>query len=374
MRVDVTVSVKQPPTARMRQVSAMFDAPIVEKAERSWQGDVPIEDRPWSIGLIVGPSGAGKSTVARQMFGEPFVASWDNRSIVDNFDASLPVDDISKALSAVGFNSIPAWCRPHGTLSNGEKFRADLARMLVSSQSLNWIDEFTSVVDRQVAKIGSFALARYVRASPGRQVVAVGCHYDVIDWLQPDWTLEPTTMAFTWRSLQPRPHIDAVIRRCPWGLWSMFAPYHYMNAEMHQAARCFAIYVDDRPIAFASVLPMPVSSGKYKGTAIARVSRIVVLPDWQGLGLVFRMVETLARAYTALGKRFRCYPGHPSLIRAHVRKPELWNQIQDAAHGMMQTQGTKSTSGKMGGRPVAVFEWKGDAMDLRDAERLIATG
>lgn len=74
MRVDVTVSIDQQPTPRMRQVSAMFDAPIAKKASRTWGGDVPLDERPWSVGLIVGPSGAGKSTVAQQMFGEPIRA------------------------------------------------------------------------------------------------------------------------------------------------------------------------------------------------------------------------------------------------------------------------------------------------------------
>ena len=129
MKVDVTVSVDVTPTPRMRQVSSMFDAPIAKKATRSWVGDVGIEERPWQIGLIVGPSGAGKTTIARQMFGPEHRVEWDGRSVVDNFDPSLGVDQIAEALGAVGFNTIPAWLRPHGTLSNGEKFRCDLARV-----------------------------------------------------------------------------------------------------------------------------------------------------------------------------------------------------------------------------------------------------
>src|SRR5439155_19760773 len=47
-------------------------------------------------------------------------------------------------------------------------------------------DEFTSVVDRTVAQIGSAAVAKTIRRS-GKQLVAASCHYDVIEWLQPDW-------------------------------------------------------------------------------------------------------------------------------------------------------------------------------------------
>ena len=40
------------------------------------------------------------------------------------------------------------------------------------------MDEFTSVVDRQVAQIGAHAIQKYVRKH-GRQFVAVSCHYDI---------------------------------------------------------------------------------------------------------------------------------------------------------------------------------------------------
>ena len=89
---------------------------------------------------------------------------------------------------AVGFNTIPAWLRPYGVLSNGEKFRVDLARRLLEGGDLIAVDEFTSVVDRQVAKIGSHAVQKWARGK-GRQFVAATCHYDLEDWLQPDWVL-----------------------------------------------------------------------------------------------------------------------------------------------------------------------------------------
>jgi GNAT superfamily N-acetyltransferase len=378
VKVAVTVSTEMTASARMRQVSSMFDAPIVDKATRSWSGEVPIEAKPWSIGLIVGPSGAGKSTIARQMFGSDYRVAWDDkRSVVDNFPAELKVDDVSSVLSAVGFNTIPAWLRPHATLSNGEKFRCDLARTLIAPEPLVWVDEFTSVVDRQVAKIGSASLARYVRSKPGRQFVAVGCHYDVIDWLQPDWILEPADMTFAWRSVQPRPRFDAVLRRCSISLWPRFAPYHYMSSTMHNSARCYAMYVDGRPIAFAGLLPLPVPAGRYKGTAIWRISRIVVLPDWQGCGVVNRMNEALGSAYATLGHRFRCYPTHAALVAAHQRKPELWTQKADGANAMLNCSTARdktSTTGVQGGRPCSVFEYVGPLMERGQAERFLALG
>lgn len=359
------------PTARMRQVSSMFDAPIEKKATRTWSGDVPIEDRDWSIGLIVGPSGAGKSTVARQMFGAEHRVAWDDRSVIDSFDASLSVEQVSNALSAVGFNTIPAWLRPYGTLSNGEKFRCDLARTIVSPDRLVWVDEFSSVVDRQVAKIGSHALARFVRSQPGRRFVAVGCHYDVIDWLQPDWILDPANMAFAWRSVQRRPSIDGIVKRASRSLWSVFAPYHYMSAELSSSARCFSLDVAGRPVAFAAILPLPVSSGARRGEAIYRVSRVVTLPDWQGCGVAFRLIETLGAAYKALGLRFRNYPASRAFIESHLRKPHTWSA---SGSGSASASASASKDSIGGGRACAVFEFCGPAIDRRQAELLLARG
>ena len=84
------------------------------------------------------------------------------------------------------------------------------------------MDEFTSVVDRTVARIGSAALARTVRGR-GLRFVAVSCHDDIIDWLQPDWVYRPALAvggektdagdAFTWRLLRRRPRIVVEVSR-----------------------------------------------------------------------------------------------------------------------------------------------------------------
>lgn len=373
VRVDVEVTSELALTPRMRQVCAMFDAPPSEKTSRSWHGDVPLDAKPWQIGLIVGPSGAGKSTIARQMFGEERRPTWPaDRSVIDCFDAALSVEEVTAACGAVGFNTIPAWLRAYGTLSNGERFRVDLARVLAEPhEGIRWVDEFTSVVDRQVAQIGSHAVAKYIRRRPGAQFVAVGCHYDVIDWLQPDWILEPATMSLTWRSLQRRPAIECEIKRAPRELWRLFAPYHYLSAHLSSSATCFALHIGGRPVAFAGVLPVPVSSGAAKGTAIMRVSRVVTLPDWQGCGLAFALIDSLGAAYAALGSRFRNYPAHPAFVRASARS-SAWRQLKQA--GVHSRGNTSSAMGNMGGRPCAVFEFVGPALDERVARRLIARG
>src|SRR5215471_1029840 len=245
MNVDVAVSTPISRSMRARQLEAMFDVPGGDIQMRMWAGDVPLDERDWNVGLIVGPSGAGKTTIARQMFGDELVPEWHEPSVIDDFDESISMQEIANACQAVGFNTIPAWLRPFEVLSTGERFRVDLARRMLESAPDEplVVDEFSSVVDRQVAKIGAHAVQKWVRRAD-RQFVAATCHFDVIDWLRPDWVLEPSTMTFRWESLRPRPPIAITIERVPYAAWQMFAPFHYLTASLHRAARCFVLFVD----------------------------------------------------------------------------------------------------------------------------------
>lgn len=81
-------------------------------------------------------------------------------------------------------------------LSNGEKMRCDLARAILSDDELFVFDEFTSVVDRNVAKVGSFAMQKAIRKQKNKRMIAVTCHFDVEDWLLPDWVFNTNDMTF----------------------------------------------------------------------------------------------------------------------------------------------------------------------------------
>lgn len=141
----------------------------------------------FKIGVIVGSSGSGKSTLLNH-FGKEETPEWDpNKSIISHFDS--PDEAINK-MGAVGLNSIPSWYKPYHVLSNGEKFRADLARKIKSHAV---IDEYTSVVDRNVAKAASVSLSRYIKNNKVENLVLSTCHRDIVDWLQPDWVIDTDT-------------------------------------------------------------------------------------------------------------------------------------------------------------------------------------
>jgi energy-coupling factor transporter ATP-binding protein EcfA2 len=191
--MTITRGFKVHRSPRVHQLAGIFDVPLADEITRTWEVELKLPDN-WNIGLITGPSMSGKSVVARELFGAHLVESWPwpaDRSIVDGFPADLSIKEILALLGAVGFSSPPDWLKPYAALSTGGRFRVDLARTLAETPAdgIAVVDEYTSVVDRTVAQIGSAALAKAVR-SRGSRFVAVTCHHDVTQWLQPDWVYQ----------------------------------------------------------------------------------------------------------------------------------------------------------------------------------------
>jgi energy-coupling factor transporter ATP-binding protein EcfA2 len=290
--------------------------------------EIPDMTEPWAIGLITGPSGSGKTSLAREAFGDSMMspAPWpENHAIVEGVGEGS-IQHIVGALSAVGFSSPPDWLKPYRALSNGQKFRADLARALLAGGEVVVFDEFTSVVDRTVARVAACAAAKAIRSGQFcKRFVAVSCHDDIREWLEPDWVLDMSDARLV-RGRLRRPPISLTVRPVVRDAWSMFKRHHYLNAGLAPAVRCFGGFIEDRLAAFTAVISQTVNR-----RTEWREHRTVCLPDFQGVGIGNALSEFVAGIFIATGRKFRSSTAHPAMIRHRMRSAR-WKLVRPPGH------------------------------------------
>lgn len=240
------------------------------------------------------------------------------KAIVSHFPE--PLEAVNR-LMAVGFNDVRSFVRPYHVLSTGEQFRANLARRLKDGAV---IDEFTSTVDRNVAKAASVAIKRHVVKSNLKNIVLATCHRDILNWIQPDWYFDTTDgILHDGRSLQ-RPSITLRVYPCDRDIWSMFAPHHYLSHTLASASRCFLATADfeesTNVVGFVASLPFP--SGSLKRAW--REHRTVILPDFQGLGIGPRISDAVAELHMNEGKRYFSRTAHPRFGSYRNKRNSGW--------------------------------------------------
>lgn len=364
IRIQREVSCPVASSYRANRVRSLFNASKAQGSAFAVDVELPLDEKPWQIGLIVGPSGSGKTTIGREVLGADALHegfTWTRGPIIDDIGPAVEFDDVAGALSAVGLGSVPSWLRPFEVLSNGEKFRAELARVLIERPERIVIDEFTSVVDRQIAQIGAAAFAKAWRRGPG-QVVLLSCHYDIVDWLQPDWVLDTQHWHFDWRLLRRPPEIAVDVYSTDRRPWRFFEPHHYLKLPYMVAATYYVGLVAGEPVAHVAV-------STQSGLRSARISRLVVMPEWQGAGIGLRFLDCIAERWRTGQNRYGLplasviQTSHPGLCRALRTRPgwiqvscRLLGEKRRKASGMNTTG--RPHSGSYGGHIRAVQGFK----------------
>ena len=283
----------------------------------------------WNIGVILGGSGSGKTTILKNI-GDIKKVTFDyNKPLISNFDWLEP-KEATMVLTSMGLSSVPTWLRPFHTLSNGEQYRATLAYLVSSAKEgeVILVDEYTSVVDRDVAKAMSFALQKYIRRE-NKRIIFASCHYDILEWLMPDWICSPQKGGALERCdylRQGRPKIELQVSRVELKTWDFFKKHHYMSESVNKAFKFILFEWNSKPIAIA-VIGNQIGSGV--GNAF-RDSRIVVLPDYQGLGLGSSISNFIGGISKDYGYRYFTKTIHPALgeyrnKNNHIWKPTAYN-------------------------------------------------
>lgn len=365
IRIDQSTPARD--TYRAERVRSLFNATDDQATRFTLDADLPIDhDGDWKVGLVVGPSGSGKTSIGRAIFGENLIyePEWPaEESIVEAIHADGDFNTVTGALAQAGLGDVPAWLRPYGVLSMGQRFRADLARVLAERPDRVVLDEFTSVVDRQIARVGAAAFQKAWRRGTGKAVL-LSCHYDVIDWIQPDWIFDTATGRFeTKESVQsrPRPRIDVDIRLGGWGLWPLFKPHHYLSSGPMIGAKCYVGFVDGEPVVHMGVgtknVPVRNKRGRSVQAVEARGCRLVTMPEWQGAGIASKFMREVCdlqlRGEGVLpGRKMTTlfHTSHPQLCESLRRDPR-WRQVSGGLTGAKtgtSIQSLRSSAAQMG--------------------------
>lgn len=308
--------------------------------------NINIPDK-WNIGLVYGNSGSGKTTMIKHLFGDKIfeVKLDEDKPIINQLPEDMSYEDCAKMLNGIGLNSVPCWIRPVKTLSNGQRARAEAVYLMTQSDEIIFIDEWTSVVDRTVAKAMSLCLYKYAKRN-NKRLVLCSCHVDILEWLNPDWMIDCNKQKFILPESEDfffnkREQLQFEIKEIERASWKYFSKYHYLNERLpggklylyglfHNGNQigfqCFANYVPHR-----------------KGTIIIYHSnRVVIHPDYNGLSLGMKMVDKcsellLQKIHCRIMAKFSSTPMYKSRI-----KNEQWKYL-----GFKRTMGKLTIGGNM---------------------------
>jgi energy-coupling factor transporter ATP-binding protein EcfA2/GNAT superfamily N-acetyltransferase len=277
----------------------------------------------WNIGVILGGSGTGKTTILKRLGDVKKVLFDSEKALISNFDWLEP-KEASLVLTSMGLSSVPTWLRPFHTLSNGEQYRATLAYLVASSKDgeVILLDEYTSVVDRDVAKAMSFALQKYIRRE-NKKIILASCHYDILEWLMPDWTYSPQKGGALERCDYRRhgkPKIELSISRVESETWNFFKKHHYLTEDVNKSCKFLLFEWNEKPVGIVAIINQP---GKDRANAFA-ISRIVVLPDFQGMGLGVKLSEFAGGIVKGQGGRCFIKTVNPALGKYFNNKTSIW--------------------------------------------------
>lgn len=303
---------------------------------------------PFNVGLIVGASGSGKTTLARHIWGETSDFSVNEQvATIEQFPLGYTYEQCAVALTSVGLTSVPCWIRPFYTLSNGQRVRAKLALKLAHDAALIIEDEWTSVVDRTVAKVMSHAIQKHLRKAD-RQAVLLSCHYDVIEWLNPDWIIDCNTGDYQDRramvgTFERTDRLRFEVAEVSKHTWNAFSRYHYLSAVLPKGRiYTYGLFHGEDQIGFVCYAAYIIGDQE---TFFS--NRVVVHPDYVGFGLGLELVDITAQHMLDTGRAKKILAKFSSepMYKARV-KSRRWKLKRADVHIKRAPAGDTARSGR----------------------------
>jgi ABC-type lipoprotein export system ATPase subunit len=316
---ETTVAAQTP---RTRAVAEAFGLGTDQAQRFTLYDNLNLQIRPTDIVLITGDSGSGKSALLKAIKHDLDTAAQDTQNL--SLNKNTPIIDATgkntaealELLSRVGLNDAFLFLRPYNELSDGQKHRYHIARLAETPKQWWLLDEFTSTLDRDTAKIVAYNLQKLARQR-GKAVIAATTHTDLLGDLAPNVHVHKRYGKEL--AIRYYPHARASgcsLTRQMRVEQGAFQDYKALSQFHYRAGRCpppRKIFVLKRRGERCGVIvysyPSPMTFGRskvWKGSLqrlqreVSVISRVVVHPKYRSIGLGAKLVhDTLARAGTA---------------------------------------------------------------------------
>jgi ABC-type ATPase with predicted acetyltransferase domain len=306
-------------TQRTKEVAEAFGLGTDQTRRFTLYDNLNIHIRPTDIVLITGDSGSGKSALLKALKADLAEQAQDARDIPVNPDAPI-VETIGQntteaiqTLSYVGLNDAFLFLRPYRELSDGQKHRYQTALLAASDKPFWILDEFTSTLDRDTAKILAFNLQRLARRL-GKAVIAATTHMDLQKDFAPNVHIHKRYGKEVTVKYYPKNKAAACTLTRQMHLeqgttadYKTLSQFHYRANRLPPPRKIFTLKrKEELCAAIVYSYPSPVMFGRskvWKGSIkqlqqeVSVISRVIVHPKYRSIGLGEKIVkETLPQA------------------------------------------------------------------------------
>lgn len=188
--INIAYKTKTEITDRTVAVAEAFGLGVDEDREHVVYDNVELKIGPKDIVYITGDSGSGKSVLLKALekdLGSQAINIADvsvliGTPLIDTIGESL--EQGLELLSRVGLNDAFLFIRRYDQLSDGQKYRYRIAKMIETRKQYWVLDEFCSLLDRDTAKIVAYNVQKLARKE-GKAVIAATTHMDLFEDLSP---------------------------------------------------------------------------------------------------------------------------------------------------------------------------------------------
>jgi len=325
--INITYKTAAPkPSERVVGVAEGFGLGLDKWEKFVVYDNVELKIGPADIVYITGSSGSGKSVLLkalqkdiRQDLRLTTINIADikpelNKPLVETIGKSL--EEALELLSRVGLNDAFLFLRTYEQLSDGQKYRYKIAKMIESGAQFWILDEFAATLDRDTAKIVAYNLQKLARQQ-GKAVLAATTHTDLFEDLNPSVHIHKRfgkEITVNYYPNAPAKECSLIREmRIEEGTaedWRKLAAFHYRSHKIAGPRKIFRLKRDEElcgvivyayppPTCFGRKLVLPKMTMKELNEKLSVISRVVVHPKYRTIGLGEKLVrETLPSAGT----------------------------------------------------------------------------